>query len=162
MIDFTPQPWTERSACRDADPELFHSPDGDRDNNEGAADRRDREERAKAICGRCPVRGECLTYVLATESPSSVHGVWGGLTEDERARLLRRRQHDAARAAKDVQAKDAPAEPAQTGKLARHRTYTGAGRHRRVDEPLCEPCKHAERAHQRTNRASRAKAVVAA
>ncbi|MGH3321327.1 MAG: WhiB family transcriptional regulator [Streptosporangiaceae bacterium] len=39
---------------------------------------------AKAICSRCPVRRECLVWALETGEP---HGVWGGLTEQERAEL---------------------------------------------------------------------------
>jgi len=39
---------------------------------------------AKAICADCPVRPECLEVAFAT--PALV-GVWGGLTEEERASL---------------------------------------------------------------------------
>jgi WhiB family transcriptional regulator, redox-sensing transcriptional regulator len=38
------------------------------------------------ICGRCPVRQECLEHAL--DSPGLV-GVWGGTTEVERKWLLR-------------------------------------------------------------------------
>jgi WhiB family redox-sensing transcriptional regulator len=38
-------------------------------------------DRAKAVCAGCPVRRQCLQYALATRQ---MHGVWGGLTEDER------------------------------------------------------------------------------
>lgn len=44
---------------------------------------------ATAVCAVCPVREECLEYAIATRQPD---GVWGGLTGDERRRLLRRRQ----------------------------------------------------------------------
>lgn len=37
---------------------------------------------AKAICGRCLVRSECLTWALTTREQ---FGVWGGLSEAERA-----------------------------------------------------------------------------
>jgi Transcription factor WhiB len=36
---------------------------------------------AKAICAGCPVRRECLAFALRTHQ---VHGVWGGLSEQER------------------------------------------------------------------------------
>ncbi|WP_121257785.1 WhiB family transcriptional regulator [Nocardioides ferulae] len=35
---------------------------------------------AAAVCGRCPVQAICLAYALPNES----HGVWGGLTPEER------------------------------------------------------------------------------
>ena len=62
-----------------ADPELFFpiSP--------GGASQR-QEERAKAVCGRCQVRAECLAFAVETRQ---AHGVWGGLGEQELARLRR-------------------------------------------------------------------------
>lgn len=68
-------PWEEGAACGRFDPELFFGTT--------AAD----ERRAKAICGTCPVRIECLTAAL---SGPIDFGVWGGLNERER-RTLRRR-----------------------------------------------------------------------
>ncbi|MFN2505558.1 MAG: WhiB family transcriptional regulator [Acidimicrobiales bacterium] len=41
---------------------------------------------AKAICRRCPVRRMCLETALRNRER---HGVWGGLTEQERRRLRR-------------------------------------------------------------------------
>lgn len=41
---------------------------------------------AFAICGRCPHRQACLDWALAT---GQAHGVWGGTSADERARMLR-------------------------------------------------------------------------
>ncbi|WP_326780406.1 WhiB family transcriptional regulator [Streptomyces longwoodensis] len=40
----------------------------------------------KTICGRCPVRAECLLEAVKTESDHR-YGVWGGLTGRERAQL---------------------------------------------------------------------------
>lgn len=42
---------------------------------------------AKAICARCQVRRQCLDFALRTRQQ---YGIWGGLTEDERSRELRR------------------------------------------------------------------------
>jgi hypothetical protein len=39
---------------------------------------------AKRVCGRCPVRRECLTSALVSESSGLAAGVWGGLTPSER------------------------------------------------------------------------------
>jgi WhiB family redox-sensing transcriptional regulator len=45
---------------------------------------------AKAVCGRCPVRTDCLEYALQWEP---LCGVWGGLSERERRQLRRERTH---------------------------------------------------------------------
>ena len=44
-------------------------------------------DRARAICGGCRVRAECLEY--AGRSPS-LQGAWGALTERERLGIRRR------------------------------------------------------------------------
>ena len=76
--------WWSLAACQSADPELFFpiSPSGP------AATQ---VRRAKAVCGRCLVRPDCLSYALAADP---VQGVWGGMSEEER-RLLRRREQKA-------------------------------------------------------------------
>ncbi len=61
------------------DPELFF-PEG--------AGKKLQEEEAKAVCGRCAVRLACAAYALDNDIS---HGVWGGLSEQER-RSIRRRQ----------------------------------------------------------------------
>ena len=66
--------WRHRAACRDEDPELFF-PAG----TSGPALLQ--VEQAKAVCRRCPVIGECLSWALATGQD---HGIWGGATERER------------------------------------------------------------------------------
>jgi WhiB family redox-sensing transcriptional regulator len=78
--------WRHRAACRDEDPELFF-PIG----NTGPALLQ--TEEAKQVCRRCPVIGECLNFAL---SSSQDHGVWGGLSEDERRALKRRIQRNSA------------------------------------------------------------------
>ncbi|MFV8165237.1 WhiB family transcriptional regulator [Mycobacterium sp. 134] len=72
--------WRSRSSCRDVDPTVFYGPDRER-----AAARRQRVARAKAICQSCPVRRACLRQSLRFSEP---HGVWGGLTADERSDVL--------------------------------------------------------------------------
>lgn len=47
-----------------------------------------RERDALAVCEACPVRVECLSFSLKNRIE---HGVWGGVTEQERKKLLRRR-----------------------------------------------------------------------
>lgn len=41
---------------------------------------------AKAICEDCPVRAQCLEYALRSGQD---HGIWGGLTPQERRELRR-------------------------------------------------------------------------
>ena len=72
--------WWSRAACATADPELFFPI-----SHSGPAVRQ--IMRAKAVCARCEIQRECLRYALDT---GSMQGVWGGMTEEERRRLLRR------------------------------------------------------------------------
>lgn len=44
-------------------------------------------QKAKELCGRCPVRRGCLDEALAYGS--SLIGVWGGTTDMDRRRLRR-------------------------------------------------------------------------
>ena len=48
-------------------------------------DRDAREAKAKMICGDCSVQRDCLDFALRVREP---HGIWGGLTEAERRRLI--------------------------------------------------------------------------
>ncbi len=73
--------WRADAACRYADPELFF-PDGD------TTSARAQVKTAKLICRGCPVSATCLSWALASGQEA---GIWGGLTEDERRRLHRRR-----------------------------------------------------------------------
>lgn len=90
MADFSRLPgpnadlwdWQLLAACRGVDSSLFFHPEGER----GAA-RSARENSAKEVCMRCPVRAECAAHALAVREP---YGVWGGLTEDEREELMGR------------------------------------------------------------------------
>jgi len=76
--------WWSLAACRSADPELFFPI-----SHSGPAATQIR--RAKAVCAQCVVQPDCLRYALAADP---VHGVWGGMSEEER-RLLRRREQKA-------------------------------------------------------------------
>lgn len=79
--------WQDAAECRGEDLILFYGVDGER-----GPEREIREQRAKKICAKCPVRAECLDY--ATSRPEKA-GVWGGLGEDERAAERRRRMRRA-------------------------------------------------------------------
>ncbi len=74
--------WWSRAACAGADPELFFPI-----SHSGPAVRQ--VTRAKAVCARCDIQRECLRYAL---DAGSIQGVWGGMTEEERRRLVRRQR----------------------------------------------------------------------
>jgi WhiB family transcriptional regulator, redox-sensing transcriptional regulator len=71
--------WRKGAICRDTDPDLFF-PVGTTGHALVQIDR------AKEVCGQCPVKVDCLDYALETNQDS---GIWGGTSEDER-RVLRR------------------------------------------------------------------------
>ncbi|MEV0670961.1 WhiB family transcriptional regulator [Mycobacterium sp. NPDC050441] len=76
----TTEHWQGLANCRSADPDMFFHPDGER----GDA-RRHRNLLAKQICTSCPVKGDCLDLALASREG---FGIWGGMSEDERAAVL--------------------------------------------------------------------------
>jgi len=76
--------WQLSAACRNTDGTWFFASEKER-----AAGRIARTARAKAMCAACPVIAECRTHALATREP---FGIWGGLTEEERAAALRARR----------------------------------------------------------------------
>lgn len=80
--------WRSRAACLEEDPELFF-PIG----TTGPAILQ--VEDAKAVCRRCEVREQCLAWALEAGQD---HGVWGGMSEDERRALKRRRARSRIRA----------------------------------------------------------------
>ena len=67
--------WRRYAACRTVDPELFYPTA-----QSGPAHQAQVAE-AKAVCARCPVREQCLSWAIE-DLP---HGVAGGLTETERS-----------------------------------------------------------------------------
>ncbi|MGD0742640.1 MAG: WhiB family transcriptional regulator [Acidimicrobiales bacterium] len=72
--------WRKHSACRGLDPEIFYP----------ASD--EEAETAKAVCSLCSVRQMCLEHAIVYRERE---GVWGGLTDRERRRMLRQRQKSA-------------------------------------------------------------------
>ncbi|MFJ8622302.1 WhiB family transcriptional regulator [Kitasatospora sp. NPDC093550] len=72
--------WQFEGACRTVDSSVFFHPA-----NERGAAAQQRERLAKEVCARCPVLARCRQYALDVGEP---YGVWGGLTEDERRRLI--------------------------------------------------------------------------
>jgi WhiB family transcriptional regulator, redox-sensing transcriptional regulator len=68
--------WRERAACRGVDPSVFY-PTSEKE-----------EEPARSICGACAVKAYCLDYAIANKEKD---GIWGGLNEKERRRIIRAR-----------------------------------------------------------------------
>lgn len=84
--------WREHAACRGTDPHLWFPADAAR--TASVLEQR-RVADAKAVCRDCPVQLECLDYALER---TIWHGVWGGLTEQERRALAVRDRRARARA----------------------------------------------------------------
>ena len=76
--------WQVRAACRGPQAAIFFPPSHFERKDEKEA----RENRAKEICSSCAVRKSCLEYALGIKEP---HGIWGGLNEAERKRVLAQR-----------------------------------------------------------------------
>lgn len=68
-----PGPWADDALCAQTDPDSFFPEKGGETRT------------AKATCARCLVRAECLDYALANNER---FGVWGGLSERERRKLI--------------------------------------------------------------------------
>lgn len=81
--------WRHAAACRDEEPELFF-PIG----NTGPA--LQQIDEAKRVCTVCDVAEPCLNWAIESGQDA---GVWGGLSEDERRSLKRRRARERARMA---------------------------------------------------------------
>ena len=75
--------WQLKGACREHDPDLFYYQDFER----GKA-RALRADLAKNICDDCPVREICRETAMAV---GEEHGIWGGLTPEERRLLAHHR-----------------------------------------------------------------------
>ena len=69
--------WMARGLCTNVPPSIFFPSDG-----VGV-------EVAQRICAGCPVREDCLEHALEHRID---HGVWGGCSERERRRILKRRR----------------------------------------------------------------------
>lgn len=67
--------WMAWASCAFVDPDLWYP-----------HDKGDPGVVAKRICYSCPVREECLEYALANDES---HGIWGGLSRQERWKLKR-------------------------------------------------------------------------
>jgi WhiB family transcriptional regulator, redox-sensing transcriptional regulator len=69
--------WRTLAACLSGDPDLFFPVSSAGRSLEQVAE-------AKAVCACCLVRRRCLAFALRTRQE---HGVWGGLTPEEREQM---------------------------------------------------------------------------
>lgn len=143
------EPTTERpapdvAACAALEPDvadrmLYPSVVGDNSDARWDAGRR--------LCQGCPAQTACLNYALTR---GEVHGMWGGVTDDERVELRRRLRLRAVR---------------YTGEqLSPCGTPAAYQRHRRRGEEACRACKdaHAARTHRVIPSGKRGRRVAAA
>lgn len=86
------------------------------------------------ICRACPVRDQCLTTALLTPEP---WGIWGGLTERQRAAQRPRRSQ-----------------------IHPHGTNAGYARHLAIGERACQPCRDGHAAYQAAKRRIRERALT--
>jgi WhiB family redox-sensing transcriptional regulator len=120
--------WMDDAACSGMDPDVFHPihPHGFKGDPTHAVERaRARDADILAVCDRCPVMEQCRAYALRNHE---LEGVWGGLTEMERRRILNKRRRSGANS-------------------LLHGTYGG---YRRGCE--CEPCRDAGLAYVNQHR----------
>lgn len=81
--------WRDRAACRGVDPDLFFPV-----TTEGPA--LEQAARAQAVCDLCPVTRDCLEFALRQRERD---GIWGGLSPEDRGRLLDARTAGVSRCA---------------------------------------------------------------
>ena len=79
--------WMATGLCASQPPETFFPSDG-----VGV-------EVARRICADCPVKEPCLEHALRNRID---HGVWGGCSERERRRIIKRRRLEAEARAQAV------------------------------------------------------------
>ena len=113
-----PLSWMDRAACAGIDVELFFPSQG--------VD----AKAAKAICGGCEVRGQCLEYALSLPWDED-WGLWGGISMHERRKMRTRRTAQGIGPAVSWCKKKLHVRTEAT-------TYTGPDG--RIE---CRPCKHA-------------------
>lgn len=73
--------WRAFANCHGMDPAIFHPVEEDDDGVE-----------ARQVCAGCVVRIDCLEWALANRQR---FGIWGGLSEHQRRRILRNRRREA-------------------------------------------------------------------
>ncbi len=69
--------WQDFALCAETDPDIFFPEKG------GST------TPATSVCSQCLVQAECLEYALSHDIR---HGIWGGMSDNDRRRLSRERR----------------------------------------------------------------------
>lgn len=72
--------WLNHALCAETDPDIFFPEKG------GST------APATSVCQNCEVRSECLEYALSNDIR---HGIWGGMSDNDRRRASRQRRRAA-------------------------------------------------------------------
>lgn len=72
--------WLTEALCAETDPDIFFPEKG------GST------APATSVCQNCRVREECLEYALSHDIR---HGIWGGMSDNDRRKLSRQRRRTA-------------------------------------------------------------------
>lgn len=133
-----PYDWRMHAACRHEDPEIMFPTASDA------------HIVANLICTDCPVLAACRRWAL-DHPQEAAYGVWGGLTEKQRAAILRRRI---------PQDPDTPDVPRKGGRpRAECGTAAAYDRHIKHKQKVDDACRTAKRKRDTDYRA-RTKAVA--
>lgn len=77
---YWPGDWVARAACTSVDPDLFFPPPASPKVTAAA----------REVCRGCPVQVQCVDFAIRADTGGRpLHGIWGGLTHDQRTRLRR-------------------------------------------------------------------------
>ena len=111
------QTWRKKAACLGIDPNIFMPLRGENE----------KQKKALAICAECSVLTECRNHVLEMAQLQDIHGIWGGLTRNKRAKLLRAQGLSVRR-------------PGGQEPEREHGTVRGWLQHQHRQETSCLPC----------------------
>lgn len=89
--------WQDMASCKNMDSKIFFP---DYELAEGASRGANGYMTARAICAECIVIQQCLDYACRVSPKSDDrHGMWGGMTPNERGKYIRMTRHHRTKAA---------------------------------------------------------------
>jgi WhiB family transcriptional regulator, redox-sensing transcriptional regulator len=83
VAEQSPGDWSRRAACRGMDTDLFHKT-GERLRNQ-----------AISVCRTCPVKPDCLAWVLSLPQDQDKSGIYAGTDPAQRREMRRKSVSDA-------------------------------------------------------------------
>ena len=131
--------WAGRRACKDSSPAMFFP-----------EDREETSHEAFALCFRCECRAVCSEYAI---EQGEVHGIWGGLTQAERRKII---------SAREIITRNSGVRPSWMHETPSCLTDEGPTErgyrvHIIVGEVPCDGCREAHRRNQISYRAKKEK-----